>query len=255
MNKQTLSIAALLMLAMIGAGCQSGYESKAMGTPTADAPAGDQGNNGQDVKAPTPDWSGVSQVLAGKVDSGNYEGKLTVYVDQPGQALILRLPTSTALLLPLFGEFPIASLPGATLTHNLDAAGDRQLLLKMPFKYIVRDGNLAVYNRLPNGNPLPYMPEAEGAHGFAIDLPQQKNYKLHLYFTASAVGAFIEIPEIPEMPYAPYYLGAPIKNESKTQVLGFLAIYGRKGTNSAGVFVASKVPDSVAILIDEMIRY
>lgn len=255
MNMQTLTIAALLMLAMTGAGCQSGYDSKATATAPADTPAGDQGNNGQDVKPPSKDWNGVSQVMTGKVAEGNYEGKLSIYVDQPGQALVFRLPTNTALLLPLFAEMPITSLPGATLTHNLDAAGDRQLLVKMPFKYIIRDANLAVYNRLPNGNPLPYMPEAEGQRGFAIDLPQRKDYRLHLYFTASAAGFFLEIPEIPEMPFAPAYMGASIMNESKTQVVGFMSIYGRKGTNAAGIFIASKVPDSVAILIDEMIKY
>lgn len=255
MNKQTLTIAALLMLAMTGAGCQSGYDSKATGSPAAADVPTDQGNNGQNVTPPSKDWSGVGSVMTGKVDGGTYDGKLTIFVDQPGQALVFRLPIPTGLLLPLFAEFPIASLPGASVTHSLDAAGERQLLVKMPFKYIIHDASLPVYNRLPNGSPLPYMPEAEKAHGFAIELPQRPDYRLSLYFSASAAAAYIEIPELPEIPYAPSYMGFPIRNETKTQIMGFLGIYGRKGTNSAGVFVASKVPDSVAILIDELIKY
>jgi len=257
-NPRKMTALLLSLSAMTLMSCQAGYESKPVGPQLSDelgkVPPDDNGGQGGNPPASGGTWGDVENGMDGSVEGGSYDGKVTVQVDQPNQALTFRLPISTSLMLPLFNETPITSLPGATVSHQMTQEGERAFLVKIPFQYIVKKGNLAPYNLLPNGDPLPFMPSVE-TQGFAISLPQNPKYRLHLYFAPNAAAVYVELPEVQEIPFLPTYMGFPVKNEQKTQMVGWLAFYARTGTKLAGVYVASRIPDKIAILIDELIRY
>lgn len=257
MNSKTFSTLTVCLGLVLAVGCQSGYESKSVGPVLSDDldnnPGGNDGQGG-DLPGPGGTWGDVEKVMTSSVEGSEFDGKMTIRIDQPGQALIFQIPVSTPLSLPAFNDTPIPNLPGATISHLYSLEAGRAFHVRIPFQYIVRGGQLSPYDRLPNGYALPFMPAVE-IQGFAISLPQNANYRLHLYFAPNAAAAYIELPEVPEIPYFPTYMGFPIKNAEKTQYTGWLAYYAKVAGNNAGVYVASRIPDSVALLIDELIRY
>jgi hypothetical protein len=243
---------------ILAVGCQSNYESKSVGPVLGDELDNNpEGNEGQETNLPGPGgtWGDVEKVMtSSSIEGSEFDGKTTIRIDQPGQALIFQIPVSAPLSLPVFKDTPIPNLLGATISHLFSFETGREFQVRIPFKYIVRGGQLSPYDRLPNGFALPFIPAVE-SQGFAIALPQAPNYRLHLYFAPNAAAAYIELPEVPEIPGFPTYMGFPVKNKEKTQQTGWLAYYAKVGGSNAGVYAASRIPDSVARLIDELIRY
>lgn len=256
MNHKLLLKLALVLSFGGMAGCQSGYDSKPVGQTLGDELGNnpDNGSQGGELPGPGGSWGDVEKVMTSSVEGSEFDGKTTIRVDQPGQALIFQIPVSAPLILPVFSEAPIPNLPGATVSHLYSLETGREFHVRIPFQYIVRGGQLSPYDRLPNGYALPFMPAVE-IQGFAISLPQSTNYRLHLYIAPNAAAVYIELPDVPEIPFFPTYMGFPVKNAQKTQFTGWLAYYAKAGSNNAGVYAATRIPDSVALLIDELIRY
>ena len=241
--------------------CSKGMESDTVineknTQPGTNPGPGDGGKQSADDEAKKNRlWDEIQKGLNGRVDGGDYDNLVTIQVDKASQSVIFRIPLPPLVLMPSFPEIAIPQLPGATVSYQADANGDYQFLVRIPVKYLVKGSTLGDYNRLPNGMSLSQFMPAGEIKGFAFELPQKQKYRLHFYFTVNAAAAFIEIPEIPEIPYLPQYLQFPIKNETKTQVLGTLGLFQRQSTYAAGVLMTTRISNDLAVAIDEVIKY
>lgn len=244
-----------------GLGCSKGFS-----TASFDEVSGQGSNNNQNTDDGTGggggsrnpgdrSWDDVRRKTDGAVDGWKYDGQFVIQIDAENQALVLVLPLPPIFLMPV-SAMPIPELPGASLFPLTQPDGTSSMAVRIPLKYLIKGSSLTSYNRLPNGDPLPFMPVGEN-RGFAIAFPQNKNYRLHLYVSANAAAIFVETPDfkLPEQWIILPSLGFPVKNQDKTQVVGYFAVVANRGMHNSGVYVASRIPRDVAILIDDLLRY
>ncbi len=198
------------------------------------------------------DWTEVGRTIDSWVEGGVYDQIQASYVDGENASVVLNFPVPQETLSHSFPATPIHALPGSSLSFTKRNDDQTQFRLVLPLKYVVREMNLPIYERLPSGDPLPFMP-ARDIKGFSIALPDGHGIRVHFYFALNSFAAFIEIPEIAEIPFAPIYMGFPAYNRSKARVGGFLGLFGRKGNNSAGTFLAIRIPDDIATIVDRLI--
>lgn len=261
LNFKTATVAALTGLALVaGAGCSQGlttndFSQDIAGNNNQQDTGGGGGNGGGGNSNPVRSWDDIRQKTDGAVDGWKYDGQVVVQIDAENQALVLVMPLPPIFLMPV-ASMPIPELPGAAIFPLTQPDGTSSMAVRIPLKYIVKGSSLSNYNTLPNGDPLPFMPVGEN-RGFAISFPQNMKYRLHLYISANAAAVFVETPDfkLPEQWVILPSLGFPVKNQDKTQVVGYFAVVANRGIHNSGVYVASRIPREVAILIDELIRY
>lgn len=198
-------------------------------------------------------WERLSQEVTGYVSGGSYDGQLLVEIDPQRQAVLLRLP-----LPPIFLASRVTTdlaLPGLRMEYQKND-NQYQLVLVIPIQYLIKGAQLDRYGLLPNGDPIPFIPSGE-ARGFAINFAAKSKYRLHIYFVANAVGAFIETPDwvLPEeLAFLPT-IGFPINNQERTKTTGYFAIVPNKGIHASGVYIASRLPRELAAQLDQILRY
>ena len=221
---------------------------------------------GNDPAAPAAKtWSDVSNGANAQTDDtvsnplysvSSATPVIQILPDQQAIELLMPLPASFNLPFQI-ANMPVPQLPGVSIQQIVNSDGSTSIGVIVPLKYLIKGTTLSPYGALPNGDPIPFIPAGE-AHGFAIDLPQNAHYRLHIYFTAGAAAAFVETPDlkIPDQ-YSGFIptIGFPVKNQAKTAIVGYLAFVPNRLTYSSGIYVASKIPNDVAILIDNLLRY
>lgn len=255
--KKIIILSAALSLAACGKGFQSSTNSSSSSntglTAPGTTPGDSSGNGNQTDTLPGLDYKG--RPVSGGTVAG--QDQLTLEIDHKNEAMLLILPIP-AQVLPFLGpittmEFP--DLPGAkVISYN------SKLTLSVPLKYIVRGAELRdpnFNNLLPNGDRLPAFPAGEGSR---FSMTVRNGYVMHLYLGASAVAAYFETPDFDSflncqglpicLPLGPF----EIRNEAKTEVLGYVALIAAKQTFHSGVYVASKLSDELARFIDDHIK-
>lgn len=248
-----------IMLSLLFAAATLGC-SKGLNTTDLESSGNAAQGTGGGGSAPVPvdnarSWSEVQSKTDGAVDGWTYDGQMVIQVDTANQALVIVLPLPSLFLMPVT-SMSLPQLPGAAIFPLVQPNGKTAMAVRIPLKYLVKGAQLASYNTLPNGDPLPFMPVGEN-RGFAISFPQNAKYRLHLYISANAAAVFVETPDfkLPEQWLILPSLGFPVKNREKTQVVGYFAVVANRGLYSSGVYVASRLPREAAILIDELLRY
>lgn len=248
------ALCAVLMSSTLMA-CGSGFQSQ----ENSSAAAGTGGDNislGDGSQVTTEKaWNMVQSGVDGTVEGGTNSGSLVIQIDKARQSVILILPLPPIFLLPISG-MSIPELPGASVEMVDQPDGSKAMGVVIPLKYIVKGGTFGDYGKLPNGDNVPFIPVGE-ARGFAISFPQKPSYRLHIYFAVNAAAVFIETPDwkFPDELALLPTMGFPVKNEEKTQVVGYFAIVPNRGSFASGVYVAARIPRQLAIVIDELIRY
>jgi len=246
----------ITLIALISFGCSSGFQTDSSPINSA---LGNENNSGLGNElgstSPSTVWEKALEELTGLVSGGAYDGNLAVEVLPDRQSLALILPLPPIFLAPL-NQTPIPQLSGSSLEYRRKPDGSFDMAVIIPIRHLTRGGSLAPYNRLPNGNPVPFMPSGE-SRGFAIELPQRSSYKLHFYFVANAVGVFIETPNwrLPEELSALPTIGFPVRNLSQTQVNGYFAIVPNRGNFASGLFISTRIPRELAFQLDQILRY
>jgi hypothetical protein len=234
-----LAITALTLLL----GCNGGFRSSDL-TPILSPGNVFQGNPNDGVTP--PNWDKVQ--ADGFVSGGAYSGQLVVDIDRDQQSLRLTLPIP--LLVPLIAPIELAEAPGAYLYSFTNPDGSMALALNMPLRYIIRDAAFTSGQRLPSGDPLPFIPAGE-LPGFGIDFPQMPKYRIHIYIGVNVAAAFVELPDL-GLPIGGIF---PIKNKAKTKVVGAFGYILPKQKSPGGMYLATQIPDDLARLIDELIRW
>lgn len=237
--------------------CSSGFQSD--GAALTSNITGDSQNsglgNGTGSVNTKQIWEKAIEEINGQVSGGAYDSKIAVEVLPEKQSIALVLPLPPIFLAPLT-QIQVSQLPGITVEYRRTSEGGYDIAVIIPIQYIIRGAAIGIYDRLPNGDPIPFMPSGE-SRGFAIEFPQKQNYRLHFYFVANAVGVFIETPDwrLPDELSLIPNIGFPIKNRNQTQINGYFAIIPNKGNFSSGLFVSSRIPRELAFQLDQILRY
>jgi len=229
------------------------------GTDLPSQPLGDQQNSGLENGSGTQNseliWEKAIDEINGQISGGAYDGNIAIEVLPTRQSIALILPLPPIFLAPLT-PIQVSQLPGITVEYRQKSEGGYDIAVIIPVQHIIRGGALSTYSRLPNGDPVPFMPSGE-SRGFAIEFPQKQTYRLHFYFVANAVAVFVETPDwkLPDELSLIPTIGFPIKNRTQTQINGYFAIIPNKGNFSSGLFVSSRIPRELAFQLDQILRY
>lgn len=243
-------LSTLLFSSLLLTACgQNGFQTL---NPTATSDNGSQGtgdNNGSGDGGGTSNpatWEKVE--MNGYPTGGTNAGQLVIYIDKANQSLLLVLPIP--VLFPIIAPIPVPDLEGAYVTSHQNAQGGTSLAVNVPLRHLIRDGEFGQNERLPNGDPLPFVPSGE-LPGFAIQFPQQQDYRLHLYIGVNVAAAFVELPDF-GLPFGATF---PVKNAEKTKTVGAIGYVVPKGTYNGGLYLAAQIPDELAAVIDDLIRW
>lgn len=239
----SILILSSLLLTACGKGFQSptNTDSGSQGGQGTDDGGGGTGGGGSGVT-----WEKVDH--EGYPSGGTSAGQLVVHIDKENQAIILVLPVPAFLV--SFAQMEIPELEGAYLTSYANPQGGSNLAVSVPLKYLIRGGEFGAPQRLPNGDPLPYVPSGE-LPGFSIQFPQMKNYRFYLYIGTNVAAAFVELPDF-GLPIGGTF---PVKNGPKTKIIGAIGYVIPKGVHDGGVYLATQIPNQVAAMIDDLIRW
>lgn len=240
----TLVLSSLLLTSACGG--RSGFSTAGAGADGTSQGQGTGGNNSETPGASTPTWEKVE--MNGYPAGGNYDGRLVIYIDKQNQSLLMVLPIP--VLIPIIAQVPIPDLEGAYLTSHEDSNGGKSLAINIPLRHIVREGKFMPDQKLPNGDPLPFVPAGE-LPGFAIEFPQMPKYQIHLYVGVNVAAAFVELPDFG----LPFGWTSKVKNQSKTKVVGAIGYVPPKNNYDGGMYIAAQLPDDLARVIDELIRW
>lgn len=232
-----------------GCGSKSGFSSADNASIVPDG-GGTDNNNGNNNGPGTeqPDWNKVD--LDGYPTSLDFEGQLVIKVDKDNQALILILPIPAFAFMPFTSKLNIPEIPGAFITSYTNSKGDKQLAVSLPLQTVLKGAKFLPNQKLPNGDNLPFVPAGE-LPGFAIQFPQNPDYRVHLYVGVNVAAAFVELPGI-DLPISAL---SRVKNGAKTKDVGAIGYIAPKGNFDGGLYLAAQIPDKMAAVIDDLIRW
>jgi hypothetical protein len=241
------TIFALVFAALLFTGCSKGFQSN-QGTAgvTSTGSGSGSGSSGSGTGSTPATWDKVD--VNGFASGGANAGQLVVYIDQQKQSLLLVLPIP--VIIPIFNQVDIPDAPGAYLTSYTDSQGNTSMAINVPLQYIVRDSHFTGGQRLPSGDPLPFVPAGE-LPGFGVQFPQMPNYRVYLYIGVNVAAAFVELPDF-GLPIGGIF---PVKNKTKTKVVGAIGYVTPKMNHAGGMYLATQIPDEMARMIDELIRW
>lgn len=230
LNRKLMACATVMVFAT---GCGSGMS----------AMNGGSDNNGS---FSSPEFQNLK--MDGAVKEGKYEDRKLVSLDKENKMLVVQLPT---LALPVMvgglGQaIPVPQLPGTTLSLELAEDGAVTLVARIPLSHVMRGASFIPAQRLPNGDPLPAIPDGE-LPGLAVDLNSQGSVKGYLYLSRATVGAFVTTPFNPMVA-----MQLPIY-QNNGAVLGYLTTVPDKNGSPGGIFMSVKLPADLARVIDDVI--
>jgi hypothetical protein len=226
LNKKLLASATVLLFAT---GCGSGMSAM---------------NSGDNSKLSSPEFQNLK--VSGAVKEGKYEDRKLVYLDTANQMLVVQLPTLAlpAMVGNLGQTISVPQLPGTSLNLEVSSDGNLTLVARIPLAQVMQGASFIPAQRLPNGDPLPAIPDGE-LPGLAVDLNSQGSVKGYLYLGKGTVGAFVTTPFNPTVAMQlPIYQG-------NGSTLGYLTTVPDKNSSPGGIFMSVKLPADVARIIDD----
>lgn len=251
MNRYFLILSLISSFYLSGCNSKSGFNlsetiSSTNNGNTSQGGSGNTGTGGTNGSEVT--WDKVQ--MDGIATSMDFDNKLVIKIEKQTQSLLMIFPLPSFVALSIFDQIPIPQLEGAYLTNYQNSQGDKQLALSIPLKYIVKGAQFLPNQKLPNGDPLPYVPSGE-LPGFAFSLPQNQNYHINIYIGVNVAAAFVEFPQI-ALPITGIF---PVKNSSKTKTIGAIGYIAPQSNYAGGMYLATQIPDAIAVMIDELIRW
>jgi hypothetical protein len=200
---------------------------------------------------PQPGWEKVE--FNGVANGGTNRGSLVIYIDRANQALILVTPIP--VLMPILAPIEFPDMPGAKIFSFTNPDGSQSLAASIPLEYVVRGGRFGAGQRLPNGDPLPYVPAGE-LPGFSVQFPAKPDYRIHLYVGVNVAAVFTELPDV-GIPPELCMFGClwPVTNQARTKTVGAIGVVLEKNGFPGGVYLATQLPPELARIIDELIRW
>lgn len=210
--------------------------------------SGSGGNNGggSGGVSAAEAWSKAEEEMSSSPEIGSYQGQKFFDIDRASQSLRLFLPFPSGFDLTI--NLPAGNsseLPGVSFGAVADEQGNRRMAIIVPLRYILKGGAPRLGNvRLPNGDPLPFLPAGERT-GISFPWPGSEQ-RIYLYIVNGAVAVFIETPRWRNNMIG---IGWPIKNQQKNRVVGYLGLVPSRGSFPSGVYLAARLPAEIARLL------
>lgn len=250
MNKKTLLSALLIASALVtGLGCGQGFTTANQAGVADGTDQGSQGTDGGNQGADSAAEAEFQKVdMKGWISGGSETDTLSIDIDKPNKALLLRLPLGMNGNIELT-EAEVPSLPGVRFyTYEDSANAKTYMVISVPLKYVVRGvGNTLPPNKLPNGDALPQIPSGE-LPSLAVAVGNSKNTKMYLYVGVNVVGVYVETP------FDPFIKATfSVKNQTKTKVLGYFSTIPAKGSYQGGFFLSSTIPNEIALILEKVL--
>ncbi len=191
----------------------------------------------------TPEWKDFS--FQGSLSTNPLFGSSQVVrLDKENKMVLIQIPL---LPLPELGQmkvkYPIDKISGAFLTVETSKEGRLTLVAHIPMGYFTRGLKQVAPGRLPNGDPLPAIPDGE-LPKVAIKLPFD-NTSVSMYFSPGVFAIFVGTSKDPRID-----LQIPIQDDRQV-VMGYFNLIPAKMNFQGGFYLALKLPASVARIIDD----
>lgn len=237
------SIITSLVLTLALSACAPGMQPIA--ADKASSPASHNTASGGEASEPTSEWKSLS--VAGAVNGGSFDQTQVVSIDKTAKQLVVRLPMMANPFLDGASlNIPIQAIPDASVGLDALPSGGSALALRLPLRYIVHGINFLNPARLPNGDPLPSIPDGE-LPSTAIQLSHSRNINASIYLAPTIVGIYVNTP------FDPYIrLTLPIRDAARTRTFGyFTTVPAKPGTADGGFFISIALPDDIVRIIDD----
>jgi len=238
MKVSNLVLAALL----VGlTGCGQGFQASQ--SPTGSASNSSSSVGGGSATDPQTAFKALS--VDGTVSG--YDNVQIIEVDKTNMQLVVRLPSPIPSVTFSVAAVPIQQIPGATLSVESLSTGGSALVLRIPLSAVLKGVALSSPSKLPNGQPLPGVPDGE-LPSAAVTLSKLGTVNPTIYLGPSVVGIYVNSP------YSiPIGLTLPIKNAAHTRTWGYVSSITASGSDKGGFFVSLALPDDIARIIDDVL--
>ena len=245
MNSLNLSTLLVMGAAVAMTGCGKGFAASSNPTGTGSNSSASTGGGG------AIDSSAAFKALAvdGTVSGGSDSTTQVIEIDKVNMQLVARIPIPLGSLSGI-GVAPvmIKEIPGATIGLETTPSGGSALALRVPLSVLMKGVTLLPAGKLPNGDPLPAVPDGE-LPSVAVSLGNLIKTKLTIYLAPSVVAIFVDTGSQFSIPIG---FTLPIKNSARTRTWGYLSSVPAKTGFDGGVFMSLAVPDDIARIIDDV---
>ncbi len=245
---KTKLLATAVLASTMTVACAPGFETTMSASCLVGQAACSTGNGSSGVPGtvtPVKDWSAIS--MDGSINGGRFDQTKVVDIDKALKMLVVRLPFIAGVQIGVQVPIPIEQIPGATIGVELNADGSSALVLRIPLDKVLRGVALLPPGRLPNGDPLPAIPNGE-LPSLALSINRSADLKGALYLSPSVVGLFINTK------FDPYIrLTLPIRDQARTKTYGYFTSIPAKPGADGGFFISIAMPDELARAIDDLL--
>ena len=240
--KTNSKLSGLLILTLVGltTGCGRGFSAAGTGSNSLSSIGGASTPADQAFKAMSVD---------GTVSGGSDTKTQVIEIDKPNKMLIVRMPVPLGSILSgVTTVVPIDEIPGATVGVE-NGVGGYAIVMRVPLSHFLKGINILPSTRLPNGDPLPAIPDGE-LPSVAVQLSKlgSVDIKPTIYLAPSVIAIYVESPVNP-------YIGLtlPIRNSAHTRTWGYFSTVPVKGSYNGGFFMSLAMPDDLARIIDDVL--
>jgi hypothetical protein len=229
---------ALISIATGLTGCGQGFQAASLSNGT-------NGSNG----ANAIDSSAAFKALAVDGTFSTYPDTQVIEIDKANLMLVVRLPSPLPASTFNTSVQQLPQVPGGSVSVEPMSGGGSAIVLRLPLSAVIKGIALAAPTKLPNGDPLPGVPDGE-LPSFAVNLSKMGQINPTIYLNPSVVCVYVNSPtEIPAIPIIGS-LTLPIRNAAHTRTWGFFSAIPAKGTDKGGFFISLALPDDVARVLD-----
>lgn len=238
----TISIASMACISALSMGCSPGFET---GSSASGGTKNTGSNTGGGEGGTSSDWNAIE--MTGAINGGRFDQAKVVEIDRTAKMLIVRLPFIAGFQIGAQIPMPIKDIPGATIGVEPNSDGSSSIVLRIPLDRVLRGVASLPSSRLPNGDPLPAIPDGE-LPSIGLSFNNSGTLKGALYLSPAVVGIFVTTK------FNPYIqLTLPIRNEARTRTYGYFTTIPQKAGFDGGFFISVAFPDDLARAIDGLL--
>ena len=211
------------------------------------SPGGYTANGAASSPATNAAWNSVP--MQGIVTGGPWGNSLIYSLSQAAETITVQIPLPTAPP-SASTSLPVSEIPGATVTITQDSTGQWYFQLTLPLQLLVK--GIAYQNPgiLPNGQPLPAIPNGELPTITAHVTANGSSMSFYVYGSAKYFAVFLPTPSF----NAYVALQYPVMNSSNSEILGYFnTIPNTTATSTnAGLYVALVFPAELQTLLNTL---
>jgi hypothetical protein len=243
-STQTLALSLITVGALTA--CGPNFQSASKLSCTTNCGPSSSGDSISPVPEPNNDEAWRQMKVDGTVTGGRFDKARTIELDKANKQLVIRLPMlANPYIDGTLINGPIRQLPGASLSLEPLPQGGSALVLRIPLEHVLKGAALSSPSKLPNGDPLPGVPDGE-LPSLGIQLNNIKNIKATIYLGPTLVGLHVNTP------FDPFIATRwPIRNADATRTWGyFFTLPAKPSVADGGFFLTFALPDDLARIID-----